>query len=131
MPEPNAREGHLSKPAVPVFDHRHDVHQVCLRPRFIGYQFHETNKILTQKRADENTMVQKRRFLLVHGLDILAVMRIGLALTDRVLVVDLPDSPNQGFVERHLVNGDPFFFSLSGPIFARTNGSGDPASDRS
>jgi len=61
-----------------MFDHRDDVHEVCLRASFIGNQFNEANETLAQKGTDENAVVEKCRFLLVNRLNVLAIVSIRL-----------------------------------------------------
>src|SRR5258706_1312393 len=101
---------------VPVFDHRDDVHQVCLCSILIGHQFNETNQLFAEKCPNEQRTVQERRLRRAYRLDVLAIVNIRLSLSDGALIVDLPHSLDEGFIERHLTNHYPFLLCLPGPI---------------
>src|SRR5258708_13361918 len=92
---------------VPVSDHRDYVHQASLRSSLVAYELDETNQPLAKKRSDEDAAVEVGCRLLAHGLDILPVMEEWFSLAARTFVVVLPDSLNEGGVERYLPNRYP------------------------
>src|SRR6516164_8596791 len=85
---------------VPVLDQRNDVHQSRLGSSFIAYQLDETNEFFTEERPNKEAAVQECPSLLPHPLDVFSVVGKRLSSADRALVVDLPDSLNQGVIER-------------------------------
>src|SRR5271166_1632062 len=99
-----------------VPDHRHHVHEICLRPCFICHQFREADQFISEKHPNKNTAVEKGRRHLTYDTDIFAVMPEAGALADRALVVNLPDSLYKVFIESDLTHGCALLLSLAGAI---------------
>src|SRR5690242_17238171 len=90
-------------------------------------QLDEANHFLAKKGPDKNAAVEESSLLLVYRFERLAVMAKRLSLADGALVIDGPDSANQGVIEGHFANDHAFFFGLFGLVAGlKTNLLGPP-----
>src|SRR5437660_7225895 len=85
------------------------MHEACLLPLFVGYQFDEADQILFQESADKDAAIQKRGLHLVQAIQVHTVMAEAPTLPNRGLVVDAGNAPNESLVERHLLNDHAVF----------------------
>src|ERR1700693_4388719 len=95
-----------------MLDHGHDIHLPCLRSGFVADQLDETYQRVAKIRADEDAAIETCRFLLTHRIDVLLVMAEWPYLTDRTLVVDLPDSLHECVIERNFPQGHSLFLGF-------------------
>jgi len=89
---------------VSMLDQRDDIQQARLRSTFITQQFDESDQFLSEICPYEDAPIEVRSLLLMHGLEILSEVWKALSLPNGALVVDLPNSPNEGFIELHFAN---------------------------
>src|SRR6266446_3955120 len=99
---------------VPVLDHRLDLHEACLPAPLVADQLREADQGLAEKRADEDAPIDERHVFTPHGVEVLAVVPEGLALSDRRLVVDGGDATNEAVIEGDLSHHDAFL--LGAPL---------------
>jgi len=96
---------------IPLLDHREYMHNARLSSSFVNYQFSKTNQAVIKKGPNKNGAVEESRRLSTHRLDVLSIMAEWPPLTNRTLVIDLPDSLNKCIAKWHLPQLDAHLYS--------------------
>ena len=104
-------------------DHRNNMHKPRLRARFVNCHLRKTDKGFIEERAEEEAAVEERPRVFTYSLTAHSVMGKSLALANRILIINSPDSFDELIIQGNFSNLNPFLlglFALFRPLKPKT-----------
>src|SRR5687768_17060323 len=95
---------------------RQNIHEIGLEPVLIHHELGEPNKLRFLEYPDKDAPLQVRRGFVMDLVKGFPIVRECSTLAHRTLVVDLPDSTSQFFVEGNLSNCQTLLSCLLGAV---------------